>query len=306
MRRALLALLVLLAAAPLAQARDALDVIDGCVARLDPELDVGFDKIAARCPELAPALAHSPWRAWLPTDWDKADNGLSAGDLRELRTLLVTESHRTALGHAPDTGRVAAALAAVAPPVERHDSAWQRFKAWLRAALTERRGAPQRSWLGRLLEALGRQGPWVLIAVGALALLALLALALLVSGPYGTGLLPWRRAPAVRLHAGEAGCETTARQRLESAAPLERPRLLLELIAARLAELERLPPARALTVHELLRAAQLAADDRLRLGELTAVCERLTFSGRRLSAPELSAALERGRELLDALQGAAA
>ena len=43
-----MALLVLLAAAPAAEARDALEVIDGCVARLDPELDVGFDKIAAR------------------------------------------------------------------------------------------------------------------------------------------------------------------------------------------------------------------------------------------------------------------
>ena len=43
-------------------------------------------------------------------------------------------------------------------------------------------------------------------------------------------------------------------------APLaERPRLLLELIAAKLTDLKRLPPAGAFTVRELTRAAQLAA-----------------------------------------------
>ena len=300
-----MALLVLLTAAP-AAARDALEIIDGCVARLDPELDVGFEKIAARCPELAPNLARSPWSAWLPREWNRADDGLSADGLRALRALLVAESRRTAAAHAPDTGDVAAVLAAVAPPAPRHDSSWQRFRAWLRQALTARSGAAERSWLGRLLEALGRQDPWALIAIAALALVALVALALVVSALRGAGVLLGRRAGAARARVGEAGVGTAARQRIASAAPLERPRLLLELIAARLAELQRLPPARALTVQELVRAAQLGPDDRARLASLSAACERLTFSGRRPAAHELAAALERGGELLDGLEAATA
>jgi len=301
-----MALLVFLAATPAAGARDALEVIDGCVARLDPELDVGFDKIAARCPELAPSLARSPWSAWLPLDWDRADDGLSADGLRALRALIVAESRRTAGAHAPDTGHVAAVLASVAPPAQRHDSPWQRFRAWLRQALTVRSGTAERSWLGRLLEALGRQDPWMLIAVGALALVALVGLALMLSALRGAGALRWRRAGAARAGVSETSVGTAARQRIASAAPPEQPRLLLELIAARLAELERLPPARALTVQELVRAAQLGPADRARLAALSAACERLTFSGRRLAAHELRAALEHGGELLDGLEAATA
>jgi len=306
MRRALMALLVLLAAAPAVEAHDALEVIDGCVTRLDPGLDVGFDKIAARCPELAPSLARGSWSAWLPQGWDQADNGLSVDGLRALRALIVTESRRVAAAHAADTGHVAAVLAAVALPAPRHESRWQRFKAWLREALQARSAAPERSWLGRLLEALGRQGPWVLIASGALALVALVAATLIVSALRDAGLLSWPRAAAARVRADAVGAAMAARQRLEAAAPPERPRLLLELIAARLAEQERLPPARALTLQELVRAAQLAPEDRERLAALSAVCERLTFSGRGLGTHELSGALERGRELLDALEATAA
>ncbi|HEV2285859.1 MAG TPA: DUF4129 domain-containing protein, partial [Steroidobacteraceae bacterium] len=68
------------------------------------------------------------------------------------------------------------------------------------------------------------------------------------------------------------------------------------------AALERLPPARALTVRELLRAAHLGdAGDRARLADLAQVCERLRFSGRPLPPETLAGALARGRELLDGL-----
>ena len=43
-----------------------LDRLDACIGRLDQQLDVGYERIAARCPELAPALAQSPWAPWLP------------------------------------------------------------------------------------------------------------------------------------------------------------------------------------------------------------------------------------------------
>ena len=52
-----------------------------------------------------------------------------------------------------------------------------------------------------------------------------------------------------------------------AAALMERPRLLLELIAAKLTDLKRLPPAGAFTVRELTRAAKLREESR----SLTAV-----------------------------------
>ncbi|TLY55636.1 MAG: DUF4129 domain-containing protein [Gammaproteobacteria bacterium] len=90
---------------------------------------------------------------------------------------------------------------------------------------------------------------------------------------------------------------------MEHASPFRQPTLLLELITARLGEQGRLPPARALTVRELTRAARLPGEsDRERLSELAAACERVRFSGREPAPQALTAALARGRELLAALE----
>ncbi|HJX21849.1 MAG TPA: DUF4129 domain-containing protein, partial [Steroidobacteraceae bacterium] len=90
---------------------------------------------------------------------------------------------------------------------------------------------------------------------------------------------------------------------LERASPSQQPQLLLELVTARLGEQERLPPARALTVHELTRAAQLPREsDRGHLEELAAVCERVRFSDRETPPHMLTAAVAHGRELLAALE----
>src|SRR5262249_29160448 len=67
-----------------AQPDPALRTLDDCIQRLDPVQDVGYSRIAERCPELAPALAASAWAAWLPHDWDRPGNELSAGGLTEL------------------------------------------------------------------------------------------------------------------------------------------------------------------------------------------------------------------------------
>ena len=88
MSRWLLALLLAAAGLPGAQARDALGAIDACLRQLDRNLDVGYQHIAARCPDLAPSLAQSEWAAWLPRDWNRQESLLSADGLTELRTLL--------------------------------------------------------------------------------------------------------------------------------------------------------------------------------------------------------------------------
>jgi hypothetical protein len=87
---------------------------------------------------------------------------------------------------------------------------------------------------------------------------------------------------------------------IERAAPLERPRLLLELIAAKLTALHRLPPAAAMTVRELSRSANLeVAQDRERLAMLAITAERARYAESSVPADALESAYEGGRELLD-------
>src|SRR3954470_8500850 len=73
---------------PLAVARKA---IDDCTARLDAQADVGYDRVAARCPGLASALERSGVEQWLPQGWKEIRNNLSVGSLTELRSLIERE-----------------------------------------------------------------------------------------------------------------------------------------------------------------------------------------------------------------------
>lgn len=302
MRRALLALLLVLPAAA-APARDALSALDGCIAQLPPGLEPGYERIAARCPELAPALAQSPWAAWLPRDWDKEGNNLSAAGLKELRALIVREARRGPGAEVPRPAHVAAVLAALAPEPRNQRSWWERFKGWLREMLSVRESSTRSGWLARVLDALKTRAVFVrILSLGALALVALLAGAIVVSELRAAGLLRLGARPRAVGGGAENAATAAGLATIEAASPAERPRLLLELIAARLAALERLPPARALTVRELLRAAHLTdAGDRARLADLAQVSEQLRFSGRALPPETLAGALTRGRELLDGL-----
>jgi len=302
MGRALLALLLALAATP-APARDAASALDACIAQLPPGLEAGYERIAARCPDLAPALAQSPWAAWLPRGWDKEGNSLSAAGLRELRALIVRESRRGPGVLVPQPAHLAAVLATLAPASHAQRTWWERFKGWLREMLSVRETSSRPGWPARLLDALRSRAALVrILSLAALALVALLAGTIVVSELRRAGWLrlgPRPKAPGGGAVNAAAAADLAA---IEAAAPGERPRLLLELIAVRLAELEQLPPARALTVRELLGAAHLTdAGDRARLADLAQVSEQLRFSGRALPTETLAGALARGRELLDGL-----
>jgi hypothetical protein len=307
--RLLLALVLVLAATPVA-ARDALGALDSCLKQLDPRLDVGYDKIVARCPDLAPALKASPWAAWLPRDWDKPGNDLSDQGLTELRTLIVRESQRRADLRAPRIERVSSVLAALKAGQPAPASWWERFKAWVHGILAARPATDTNGWLARLLgttQLSERLTRLIMVAVG--AVLIAVAAAIVINELRLAGWLRprGRTGPGHAVDADAAPPGSDDLGRIEAAAAEARPRLLLELIARRLYEQGRLPPARALTVQELLRAARLAeAADRERLRVLAAASERLRFSDSVPGPEALGAALAGGRALLTGLAAARA
>ncbi len=309
MSRGLLALMLMLAATPALAARDALTAIDGCIAKLDAELDVGYEKIAARCPDLTPSLEHSPWAAWLPSDWMKPQNTLSAAGLRQLRVLIVREAARPGAAHGPRTASLARVLAGLKASAGGQRSWWQRFKDWLREALQPGVAQPRHGWLRRLIDSLGLSGALLdAITCGALALVGLLAGAIVANELRAAGV--WRalrRGGTARAAALPAPAAPGDSPDLGYSLPAQRLRGLLEAIAARLIETQRLPPARALTMSELVLAARLSdATDRARLAELAATCERVRFAARPPPPEMLGAALARGEELLAGLGAARA
>ena len=308
MARALPALLLAAALLPCAQARDALQAIDDCVARLDSELDVGYARVAARCPELTPALGESSFAAWLPADWKRPDNQRSAAGLSELRAQLARESARVSAARPPPrTERVAKVLAAVTHGAEAGSvSWWQRFKDWLRRILATR-SQPDSGGLRRWLAGIELSTTTTqLITWAALAVVVAFAAGIVINELRVAGVL---RARTTRPRPGggefSRGGPAATLEQLESAAPERQPALLLELIAVRLAVLRRLPPARALTARELERVARLPEESaRARLVELVTVCERVRFSDAPVSAASLVAAVRGGRALLGTLTSA--
>jgi hypothetical protein len=302
--RALLALLLAAAQLPCAQARDALAAIDDCVAKLDTELDVGYARIAARCPDLTAALGESSFAPWLPADWKRPDNQLSAAGLSELRAQLARESGRGDNRRAvPRTERVATVLATLTHGDAGRIGWWQRVKDWLRSILTAR-AQTDSGWLRRWLAGIELSRTTTqLITWSAFAVVVALAAGIMINELRIAGVLRSRRAQS-HARGADVGrrASAAALEEIEHAAPEQQPALLLELIAARLAALQRLPPARALTGRELERQARLPQEfGRARLAELVTVCERVRFSDAAVSSASLAAAVRGGRALLTAL-----
>ncbi|MBS0578500.1 MAG: DUF4129 domain-containing protein [Proteobacteria bacterium] len=286
------------------QAHELLDRLDGCIQRLDPQLDVGYERIAARCPELVPALTQSPWSAWLPADWSHPHNQLTADGLSELRTLLARAMSPQVTGRPMRTERVAALLTRIAQPDEDRSGWWQKFKAWLRQIMGVPE-APERepAWLrkldlsGGVIKVLG----WSLLGI-----VVAMAAGILLNELRVAGLLR-RRVAARRDRRGPARNVPLSLASVDATAPQEQPALLLELITQCLTDQGLLPPARALTTRELLNRVRLPADSqRAELEELARTSEQLRYSPRELAVDRLAAVIASGRRVLAQLEGAGA
>jgi len=306
MRWRFLAALVM--AAPLAQAAaaqpDPLAAIDACISRLDPQLDVGYERIAARCPGLTGALEQSGWAPWLPRGWKEPRNDLSAGSLAELRATVRRELAPRAGAHTLEVQRLKGVLAAAGDASQQRSGVWTRFKQWLRS-LFERPDEPSDAGgFSRLLDELGVSGAVIEIITYVL-LGAMVALA---------GLIVYNELRAAGLLRGRArgsGAEeaTVGKERrrptlhdVEQAELPERPRLLLEVIAGKLTDLKRLPPAGAFTVREITRTAQLREEpDRSRLADLALTAERARFAAGAIEPAVVDNAVAGGRALLTSL-----
>ena len=305
MKMRILAALLLLAApaAPhAAEAPDPVAVITACIAKLDAQLDVGYERIARRCPDLAPALERSGWAAWLPQGWKESRNDLSAGSLQELQALVTRELATRATTPAPRVERLKEILTDLGATGQERSGAWTRFKKWVRS-LFERAGQQNREgWLSRLVSRVGVSDTVIsLITYVALGLVVALAGFIVFNELRLAGVLGRKRADGDDEGDGDG---TGMRARLtwgdiERAALIDRPRLLLELIAAKLTDLGRLPPAGAFTARELARAADLNQPaDRERLNELAVTAERARYAADGVSPAVAEAAVGNARELL--------
>jgi hypothetical protein len=284
----------------------ALESIDGCLPRLNPDVDVGYDRVVARCPVLVRRLEENGFSAWLPHDWRRPGNDLSAGGLRELRSLLSHELAGNAgdeAVRAPSVERVHAVLASLAGGDDERSGWWARTKAWLRGVFARGEPATDEGWLARMVGQSGLSQTVIeLISYVALGLVVVLAVViavneLCVSGVFGGLRRRFAVLADVPIASGRAAVTWDDVQR---APPLQRPGLLLELLIATLAESSRLRSTRGLTVRELTRAARLAdEEDRERLMELARTSERVRFSKVEVSGSEIAAAVESGRVLLE-------
>jgi hypothetical protein len=180
---------------------------------------------------------------------------------------------------------------------------WQRFKDWLRRILTTR-AQTDSGWLRRWLAGIElSRSTTQLITWAAFAVVVALAAGIVINELRIAGVLRGRRVRSQARGADASrGASAAALEEIERAALEQQPALLLELIAARLAALQRLPPARALTARELERQARLPEESgRAPLAELVIICERVRFSGAAVSSASLATAVRGGRALLTAL-----
>ena len=303
---------LLLCAAPAAfsqtdpnREKEAIAAIDACIPQLDMALDVGYDRIAARCPRLARSIERADWAQWLPRGWNEARNDLSAGSLVELRTLIARERAAPARGAPhPRVAQLDKILADLGPAAQRHSSLWSRFRDWLRSVVERNREEEERSWLDKMIQRNGRSQTFVeLLTYGSIALIVILAGIIVVNELRAAGIIR-RRARAA---GDDAALHGVLRKRLawadvERAAAPDKPRVLLELVIARLTDMRRLPPAGALTVRELTRSATLDdSADRQRLLAVANIAERARYSDEPLQPEAVGEAVEAGRALLERL-----
>jgi hypothetical protein len=293
---------------------------DDCVAKIntlratDAEAAVERNSVSPRigdvCPDIAAALAESPW--------GQALAGVSPDDLEthafvELTELVASYERRPgdAEGPAPPSAH---ALDDVLAELQLEKPAaltiWQRIQQWYNEHFGESNDEA-RGWLERWLQRFAPSGQVVsyfVIALG-LVLVAVTITVVLnelrVAGVLGRAALN-KYSP---LASPGPGFEPERARYFDDVAraPLaRRPVLLLALVLERLRARGGLALRDSLTHRELLGAARLSAQQNAAFGTVLDAAERVTFADWRPAEQEVEPVLARGRELLSSLPAEAA
>jgi hypothetical protein len=280
---------------------EALRAIDACIAHLDAEVDVGYERIAVRCPDLRPALETGGFGRWLPPDWRNPDNNLSAGGLEELHELLARELTLHPVRRTPSVQRLRQVLAELGTPARPRRRMWSGLEDWLRRVVEPREPTAGSGGLARLLRRIDlASGTERLIVYAALAGLVALAALILFN--------ELRLAGALRAQGRRSG-ERTAREAVDAAAasvglhggePEDRARMLLGAILERLSRARGLTGLRGLTARELIRAVDFGHDAEAarQLAQLALTTERVRYAPAPASCGEIAAAVQGARALL--------
>lgn len=298
MRRA--AWLSLLLAGGVFAADDAaLRVVEACAARLDPRVDIGYERIQRRCPELSRALANAPWRELLPRDLPERRDEVSAASLRALVVLVREAGEDGESRPPPETETLAPVLAALGEQGQQGATRWERLKRWFKQKL-ESREDDEKGWLDEWRRELQTsEGIARALTYVGYALVATLVLFVIAAELRAAGLLSARRRAA-----GRAAPDSPWRRRLAladvAAAPLaDRPGMLLRLLGESLTRAHRLPASEGLTATAIARRAELdETADRAGLERVASVAEQVRYAPQAPGSSVLEDAVKLAQELL--------
>ncbi|MEJ0087161.1 MAG: hypothetical protein WDO72_15910 [Pseudomonadota bacterium] len=296
-----LPLLGLCAAASFAAAEDgALRAVEACRERLDPRVDVGIERVQRRCPELLPALEHSPYRELLPHTLRERREEITAESLRAMADLLRHATAETPARAAPRQELLAPVLAELGEQGRTGVTRWERFKRWLKQKFESRPDDDETGWLEKWSRQFHTsEGVARALTYAGYAVLAALVLFVVWGELRAAGLLGGMRRAARRVN---PAAEWRRRLMLAdvNAAPLaDRPGMLLRLLGEALTRSHRLPAPQGLTARAIARRAELdSAEDRAALEHVAATAEEVRYAGRRVGEQNLEGAVSSAKALL--------
>ena len=273
-----------------------------CASRLDRDRDIGYGRIAARCPELALLLAGSERAAWLPASWQERSNDLSAGGLNELARLIREESRRRATSKGPSAQSLAPVLREVAANPDDDSGLWARTMSWIRTLLSRQKEVAGEEDFG-LADWLRSRGiganVWTVLTYVLFATLIVFAIYIVVAELRAAGLVRRRTRPGGAVQSIAPSVEVLRFEDLTSRPLFERPALLLRLILQALLATGRLPGEASRTRSELLRDARLEhGAQRERLAGLALRAEELRYAATPPAPMQIEASLADGAVLL--------
>ena len=279
----------------------ALRAIEACRARLDPRADLGIDRVQRRCPELLPALDHSPWRELLPHTLRERREEISAESLRAMAELLRQANSAAPARAAPRQELLAPVLAELGEQGRAGVTRWERFKRWLKQTFENRKDDDEAGWLEKWSRQFHTsEGVARALTYAGYAIVVALVLFVIWGELRAAGLLG-----GIRRAARRANPAAEWRRRLMladvNAAPLaDRPGMLLRLLGEALTRSQRLPAAEGLTARAIARRAELdSAAERTELERVAATADEVRYADRQPGDEALEGAVAAAKSLLE-------